>query len=69
MVSFNVVVMAGAWHGGLKGANKYVKDPALRIAILSAMDYWFGRDFTNPACLGSGGTAQCPCDDADNSLW
>ncbi|KAF8807439.1 polysaccharide lyase family 8 protein [Phlegmacium glaucopus] len=64
-----ILVMAGAWHGGLNGADEYVKDPALRTAISSAMDYWFGRDFTNPACLDSGGTPQCPCANTDNSLW
>ncbi|KAF8168065.1 polysaccharide lyase family 8 protein [Crassisporium funariophilum] len=64
-----IVVMAGAWHGGLAGAEQFVKDPSLRTAISSAMDYWFGRDFTNVACLDSGGTSACPCDNAENSLW
>ena len=65
----NIVVMAGAWYGGMNGADGYVNNLALRTAISSAMDYWFGRDFTNPACLDSGGTPGCPCANTDNSLW
>jgi len=53
--------MAGAWHGGLAGAEQYASDPELRAAITLAMDFWFTNDFTNPACLDSGGTATCPC--------
>ncbi|KDR85027.1 hypothetical protein GALMADRAFT_52424 [Galerina marginata CBS 339.88] len=64
-----LLVMAGAWHGGLSGGDQFVKDPTLKAAISSAMDYWFGRDFTNPACLDSGGTPACPCTNSDNSLW
>ncbi|KAF9563105.1 polysaccharide lyase family 8 protein [Agrocybe pediades] len=64
-----ILTMAAAWHGGLKGDDQFVKDPTLHAAISSAMDYWFGRDFTNPACLDSGGTPACPCDNLDNSLW
>ncbi|RDB29606.1 Chondroitinase-AC [Hypsizygus marmoreus] len=63
------VVMAGAWHGGLKGAEQYVKDSTIRTAISRAMDYWFSRDFTNIDCLDSGGTTKCPCSNSDNSLW
>jgi hypothetical protein len=60
--------MAGAWYGGLNGADEYVRNQTLRTAISSAMDYWFGRDLTNLACLDSGGTGQCPC--ANNTtLW
>jgi hypothetical protein len=60
--------MAGAWYGGLNGADEYVGNQALRTAISSAMDYWFDRDFTNLACLDFGGTDQCPC--ANNTtLW
>ena len=60
--------MAGAWHGGLSGADEYVRNQALRTAISSAMDYWFSHDFTNLACLDLGGTDQCPC--ANNTtLW
>lgn len=63
------VTMTAAWHGGLAGDDQFVKDPTLRTAISNAMDYWFGRDFTNPACLDSGGTPACPCTNPDNSLW
>ncbi|KAJ6610029.1 polysaccharide lyase family 8 protein [Mycena sp. CBHHK59/15] len=62
-----ISTMAGAWHGGLAGASQYVKDPALRDSISLAMDYWFSNDFTNPACLDSGGTASCPC--GTTGLW
>ncbi|KAF8872147.1 chondroitin AC/alginate lyase [Gymnopilus junonius] len=64
-----ILVMAGAWHGGLAGDNQFVKNSTLRTAISSAMDYWFGRDFSNPTCLDSGGTPACPCSNPDNSLW
>ncbi|GLB36185.1 putative polysaccharide lyase family 8, N terminal alpha-helical domain [Lyophyllum shimeji] len=64
-----IVVMAAAWHGGLQGAEQFVKDNVTRAAISRAMDYWFLRDLTNIACLDSGGTALCPCTNADNSLW
>jgi hypothetical protein len=66
----NIVVMAGAWHGGLKGGGQYVKDTSLQDAIFTAMNYWFGRDIgTNVACLDSGGTPQCPCSNPGNTLW
>ncbi|KAF8898701.1 polysaccharide lyase family 8 protein [Infundibulicybe gibba] len=64
-----ILFMSAAWHGGVPGADMFVKNPALRATISLAMDYWFGRDFTNLACLDSGGTAQCPCANPDNSLW
>ncbi|KAG5720111.1 Chondroitinase-AC [Termitomyces sp. T112] len=64
-----ILVMAAAWHGGLSGANQYVKDTTIRAAISRAMDYWFSRDFTNLACLASGGTVSCPCTNLNNSLW
>ncbi|KAF8640729.1 hypothetical protein AX17_000381 [Amanita inopinata Kibby_2008] len=63
------VVMAGAWHGGIQGARQFTKDQALRDSISLGMDYWFSRDFSNPACLVSGGTASCPCTNLDNTLW
>ncbi|KAJ7689202.1 polysaccharide lyase family 8 protein [Mycena rosella] len=62
-----VSTMAGAWNGGLAGAEQYVKDPALRSNISLTMGYWFSNDFTNPACLDSGGTAKCPC--GTPGLW
>jgi len=46
-----VLLMSAAWHGGLPGADKYVKDKALLTAISGAIDYWYSRDFTNQACL------------------
>ncbi|EKM61018.1 polysaccharide lyase family 8 protein [Phanerochaete carnosa HHB-10118-sp] len=62
-----LVTMAAAWHGGLSGADQWVNDSALLAAIHSAMDYWFENDFQNPSCLGSGGTAACPC--GTPGLW
>ncbi|KAJ6552997.1 chondroitin AC/alginate lyase [Mycena capillaripes] len=56
-----ISTMAGAYHGGLAGAEQYVKDPSLRASISLAMGYWFANDFKVPACLDSGGTATCPC--------
>lgn len=53
--------MAGAWHGGLAGAEEFAQDPDLRANISTAMGFWFSNDFTNNACLDSGGTAACPC--------
>ncbi|KAF8198911.1 polysaccharide lyase family 8 protein [Pholiota molesta] len=64
-----ILTMAAAWHGGLADDDQFVKDPTLRTDISSAMGYWFGRDFTNPECLASGGTPACPCTNLDNSLW
>ncbi|KAJ7293615.1 polysaccharide lyase family 8 protein [Mycena rebaudengoi] len=62
-----ISAMAAAWHGGLTGAEKYVQDPALRANISLAMNYWFSNDFTNPACIDSGGTSTCPC--GTPGLW
>lgn len=61
--------MAAAWYGGLEGARNYAKDESLRASISLAVDYWFKRDFTNRACLDSGGKPGCPCDNPDNLLW
>lgn len=61
--------MTAAWYGGLEGASEYAKDERLRTAISLAVDYWFKRDFTNRACLDSGGKPGCPCDNPDNLLW
>ncbi|KAG5641787.1 hypothetical protein DXG03_004191 [Asterophora parasitica] len=63
-----IILLAAAWHGGLPGAEKYVKDPAVRASISSAMGYWFSRDITNLACVDTGGTPACPCTNADNTL-
>lgn len=53
--------MTAAWHGGLKGAEKYAGDPALAGAISSAMNFWFSQDFTVPGCLDQGDSSACPC--------
>ncbi|KAJ3576650.1 hypothetical protein NP233_g291 [Leucocoprinus birnbaumii] len=64
-----ILVMAAAWHGGLNGGEQFVKDPTVHDKISLAMDYWFGRDLTNLACLDEGGTSACPCDNPGNLLW
>ncbi|KIM43567.1 polysaccharide lyase family 8 protein [Hebeloma cylindrosporum] len=65
-----ILVMAGAWHGGLEGAAQYVKDAALHEAISHAMDYWFGRDIgPDVACLNHGGTSTCPCSNPEDTFW
>ena len=61
--------MAAAWHGGLEGGEHFVNDSTLHEKISLAIDYWFGRDFTNLACLSQGGTSACPCDNPGNLLW
>ena len=61
--------MAAAWHGGLQGADQYVKNQNIRNSIGLGMDYWFIRDFVNPDCLDAGGTALCPCSNPNNTLW
>ena len=68
LINSELVIMAGAWYGYLKGAGDLVRNQALRTAISKAMDYWFGRDFTDLACLDQGGTDQCPCSD-DTHFW
>jgi hypothetical protein len=66
----NIVVMAGAWHGGVEGGGQYIKDAALQDAIFNAMDYWFSRDIgTNVACLNLGGTSACSCSNPEDTLW
>ncbi|KAL4243438.1 dermatan-sulfate isomerase family protein [Abortiporus biennis] len=56
-----LLTMTAAWHGGPKGASQWTNDTTLLSAISSAMDFWFSNDFTNLACLDSGGTVSCPC--------
>ncbi|KAH9849786.1 galactose mutarotase-like protein [Lenzites betulinus] len=57
-----IVTMAAAWHGGVEGSSQsFVNSSSLLDAILSAMDFWFANDFTDQACLDSGGLASCPC--------
>ncbi|GJE86084.1 polysaccharide lyase family 8 protein [Phanerochaete sordida] len=62
-----LVAMSAAWHGGLAGADQWVKDPTLLDAVHSAMDWWFENDFQDPSCLDSGGTDACPC--GTPGLW
>ncbi|PPR06899.1 hypothetical protein CVT24_011589 [Panaeolus cyanescens] len=64
-----ILIMAGAWYGGIKGADQLRNDTTLLNGISSSMNYWFNRDFTNVACLDAGGTSSCPCSNPDNSLW
>jgi hypothetical protein len=64
--------MTAAYHGGVAGSEKFVKNPAVRSSIGRAMEYWFARDFStigNGACLDDGGRAGglCPC--GTPGLW
>lgn len=62
------VTLAAAWHGGVQGASQeFANSSSLLDSIHSAMDFWFANDFTNLACLDSGGTPTCPCDTP--GLW
>lgn len=64
------VVLSAAWHGGYAaGREDDVKNATLRSAIDLAMNYWLSRDFNGTACLDSGGTAACPCENPGNWLW
>lgn len=63
-----LLTMSGAWKGAA-GAERYTQDPDLYAAISIGMDWWFSRDFINPACLDSGGTSACPCDDQETRMW
>ncbi|KAG6915305.1 hypothetical protein DXG01_012228 [Tephrocybe rancida] len=66
-----IVLMAAAWHGGLNGSEEFTGNEKLREKTSTAMDYWYSRDFTDPACLDSGGQdgSSCTCDNPDNLLW
>lgn len=59
--------MTAAWHGGVPGGDQYVQSASLLSSISNAVNWWFQNDFTNPACLDSGGTSSCPCGTA--GLW
>ncbi|KAJ7597075.1 polysaccharide lyase family 8 protein [Mycena floridula] len=59
-----LVAMAVAWSDSGKPASS-----ATHAAISLGMDWWFARDITNIACLDSGGTANCPCNQTDTTLW
>ncbi|QRW05711.1 polysaccharide lyase family 8 protein [Ceratobasidium sp. AG-Ba] len=70
--SLHVFPMAAAYHGGVEGADQYVKNPELRTAIRRAMEYWFANDFStigNGACMDGGGKTgdKCPC--GTPGLW
>ncbi|KAF9489664.1 polysaccharide lyase family 8 protein [Pleurotus eryngii] len=62
-----ILVLAGAWHGGLKGTEQYVKNSDVRAAISRAMDWWVANDFTTLECIDKGGNAACPCETP--GLW
>ncbi|KAF8609433.1 galactose mutarotase-like protein [Ceratobasidium sp. AG-I] len=67
-----VLAMAAAYHGGVPGADSYVKNAKLRESLSRAMGYWFANDFStigNGACLDAGGVAGglCPC--GTPGLW
>ncbi|KAG7099076.1 hypothetical protein E1B28_000951 [Marasmius oreades] len=64
-----LVSMASAWHGGLPNTDEYVRNATLASIISISMNWWFNRDFQNPACLTEGGTSSCPCDSNDQTLW
>lgn len=55
--------MASAYHGGIPipDGDEYVNDPTVLDALKRAIDYWFANDYTNDACLDSGGLSLCPC--------
>ncbi|KAI0757019.1 polysaccharide lyase family 8 protein [Daedaleopsis nitida] len=62
-----ILTFSSAWHGGFKNAGQWVQSPQVRAAVSSAMGFWFSNDFTNPACLDSGGEDACPC--GTSGLW
>ncbi|KAF5384577.1 hypothetical protein D9757_007500 [Collybiopsis confluens] len=63
--------MAGIWYTSQNDGTT-VPQPcsgALQSKISTGMDWWFSHDFSNPACLDSGGTPACPCDPTDDTMW
>ncbi|KAF8761732.1 Polysaccharide lyase family 8, N terminal alpha-helical domain [Rhizoctonia solani] len=67
-----ILILAAAYHGGVNGAEQYVKNPTVRDALSRAMGYWFANDFgtvANGACLDRGGqpAEECPC--GTPGLW
>ncbi|ESK88903.1 polysaccharide lyase family 8 protein [Moniliophthora roreri MCA 2997] len=66
---FRLLNMAGAWHGGLPNTQEYVRNETFAAKISTAMNWWFARDFTNPACLTEGGTSSCPCNANEEKMW
>lgn len=59
--------MAVAWRDPLKTSEDLFSNQQLLQAILLAMRFWFDHDFTEDACLGSGGSSVCPC--STPGLW
>ncbi|KIK62001.1 polysaccharide lyase family 8 protein [Collybiopsis luxurians FD-317 M1] len=62
--------MAGIWYTSQN--NDTIPQPCsgvLQSKIAAGMDWWFSHDFSNPACLDSGGTPACPCDPNDDTMW
>ncbi|KZW03001.1 galactose mutarotase-like protein [Exidia glandulosa HHB12029] len=57
--------LAAAYVGS--APTQYEGDEGVLNVTLSAMDWWFSRDFTNGDCLVNGGTASCPC--GTPGLW
>ncbi|KAJ8083848.1 hypothetical protein PM082_002614 [Marasmius tenuissimus] len=64
-----LVILAGAWHGGLPNTTVFTRNETFSGRIFGAMEWWFERDFKNPACLTDGGKPACPCDPADTTMW
>ncbi|KAG8696082.1 hypothetical protein FRC08_007380, partial [Ceratobasidium sp. 394] len=69
-----VLAMAAAYHGGTgrPDLQKYVKSPALRAKITSALGYWFAHDFStigNGACLDDGCNDAGLCPRNTPGLW
>lgn len=60
----SIATLAAAYHGAAKfnaATAVYTRDPVVRAALTTAMDWWFANDFTNIACLDNGGNDSCPC--------
>ncbi|THH34187.1 hypothetical protein EUX98_g65 [Antrodiella citrinella] len=59
--------MAAAWHGGFTTPSQLVNNNDLRTSISRAMAFWFSNDFSDTACLVSGGEKACGCNTP--GLW
>ncbi|THV04916.1 chondroitin AC/alginate lyase [Dendrothele bispora CBS 962.96] len=63
-----LATMASAWRSTDFSSLEGNETLASKISL--AMNWWFDRDFTNIACLDSGGTDACPCNDPnDSTMW
>ncbi|KAG5634466.1 hypothetical protein H0H81_001850, partial [Sphagnurus paluster] len=71
--SIAVVAMAAAWYRNINDTDqsKSSTNADLLNGTTRAMNYWFSRDFTDEACLGSGGAkgSSCTCENPNNWLW